>query len=330
MDRLAEYEQLNKKSTPKKSKSAKQRQRVLHTSTATGFEEFFAECPLSEQDSQTEHQLYATENSPSERMERCVQRNLDVPFWRKNVFDAWLTLGGIKTGQKDYLGARGAQKADCDLTQRLQALDFVDEPDYTDVVDFAGLARAFFGSRCLAASGSSPDVVRQAPEVIINFLKYVNKHDVLPEYCDDINAAIGVAELAAIELVAAKQFSLSAPGELNVALSIHCGGYYQELCNNDWNDDGNSSSEVVDQAAARLARCLPNLYIAPGVLRKESGMPVEVVEIAPFNEHVWLMKLKPWTIPGANKEEQYKTDLHEIQVFCESNSATSVFVGMHL
>lgn len=108
---------------------------------------------------------------------------MDDPPWRERVFSAWLSLGGVSTGQKDYIGdSTGYDDPGMDMGIASPVINVVEEPDEDAVVDFTGLARVFFGSRCLAASGSLPKIVPQGPEVIINFLKYINKRDVLPEY----------------------------------------------------------------------------------------------------------------------------------------------------
>lgn len=235
------------------------------------------------------------------------------------------------------------------MTRQLRAIDFVEEPNEDAIVDFEGLARAFFGSRCLAASGSSPEVVAHAPDVIINFLRYVLRHNVLPEFwyvtlclqladfeaeisSQDINAAIQIAELAKAELVATKQFSFLAPGPLNSALSAYCGGYYCGLrSRNLWNVSSQYSGFHIDEEPEQtIARLLPDLAIEPNILQRQIGMPVEVILITNLSSQIMTLTLKPWQIPGAEEFEQYQTDLNQVEVLCEKTIAANVFNGMHL
>lgn len=62
----------------KKSKSSKQRIKALHSDTATGFEEYFADCPLPKGEAFAEVALYSEEQSAAERMEMCIQRSVET------------------------------------------------------------------------------------------------------------------------------------------------------------------------------------------------------------------------------------------------------------
>lgn len=57
-----------------RTKSAKKRIRILHSARAHGFEEFFAEAPITPAEAALERSLYARKKTPAARMEMCVQR----------------------------------------------------------------------------------------------------------------------------------------------------------------------------------------------------------------------------------------------------------------
>lgn len=349
---------LEKGAAPKKKKKSKtaKRQAKNLAATATGFEDFFADVPLRPEDATLELELYSKSKSPATRLETCVQRfranrKLDVQPWsvcknatfciahlnrRKAVFDAYLSLGGVETGQKDYGGADHVNSGclEPEERKRMTAIDFVDEDDSREV-DFEFLARAFFSYRCVAAAGQvSVARAREAPDVIINFLKYVNRHDVLPEYTDQINRAIAIAEQAKSELAAAKQFSIDAPGKTNIALSVLYGGFYTRLYYEDgWRPETTTTGVGMDDAEAReiVGMQFPTLLSQEfKVLRLEKGLPVEVVRIESRNETTSILILKPWTsIPGAEEEDQVQTDLVELKVVTEKSIAEHVFEQMH-
>lgn len=84
--------------------------------------------------------------------------------------------------------------------------------------------------------------------VIRNFLNYVLKHNVCPEYEDDVNAARGVCDLAEQELGTLVDLSSLIPGDFNKAISMIYGGRYASLFssdNTDLNDiDLNHSAKI--------------------------------------------------------------------------------------
>lgn len=80
----------------------------------------------------------------------------------------------------------------------------------------------------LAASGSylpeqgglkSPEI-RLAADTILNFLKYVQHHDVCPEYAENVKTAMEICERALLELPQIATAARSMPGDFNLACRI--------------------------------------------------------------------------------------------------------------
>lgn len=82
--------------------------------------------------------------------------------WRERVFNAYLIHGGIKTGQKDYLGSDNNDATTAEEIKITKAVDFVDETDDREV-DFVFVIKSFFSYRCTAAAGHLFECVKQAP-----------------------------------------------------------------------------------------------------------------------------------------------------------------------
>ena len=71
--------------------------------------------------------------------------------------------------------------------------------------------------------GSSMAELRMGVEVVLNFLKYVDRHDVCPEYADDIKNAQKVCLRALEETPAIIALIEMVPGHFNTALRmLHC------------------------------------------------------------------------------------------------------------
>ncbi|KAG7287524.1 hypothetical protein NEMBOFW57_007036 [Staphylotrichum longicolle] len=71
--------------------------------------------------------------------------------------------------------------------------------------------------------GSSVAELQMGVEVVLNFLKYVDRHDVCPEYAEDIKNAQKVCLRALEETPAIIQLIEMAPGHFNTALRmLHC------------------------------------------------------------------------------------------------------------
>lgn len=125
------------------------------TTKATGFEEYYADPPMTPQEAEENEEMYAPDQSFAERIELAMQmfrarrtfqaRNADV--WTKFV-----KYGGVTTGPVQFAGGRSKEDME-DMTKaekvRLTATEWLDNDKYEEgpsrkwVVDFDGVAKGF-------------------------------------------------------------------------------------------------------------------------------------------------------------------------------------------
>ncbi|KAL9588574.1 MAG: hypothetical protein Q9203_002619 [Teloschistes exilis] len=204
----------------------------------TGFEEFYVDAPLTLAEYEEEQRLYDPETVFSQRIEVAIQRfaarrNMDST--KKDIFDKYLSSGGIAGGPKQFGGGlNAADMSDMDAAEiaLMKATHFVDLDRYggPDVytVDFEAVAKAFFSSRLpqhydLTTVNSAKDV-QSKTNIIRNFLNYLLHHDVCPEYKDQIFAARNICDLADIELSKTMRAQTLFPGDFQTACSEIFGG----------------------------------------------------------------------------------------------------------
>jgi hypothetical protein len=72
----------------------------------------------------------------------------------------------------------------------------------------------------LTIAGANMDDFRPGVDVVLNFLKYVDRHDVCPEYADDIKNAQTVCLRALDEIPAIAELHKLVPGHFNTALRV--------------------------------------------------------------------------------------------------------------
>lgn len=120
----------------------------------TGFEEYYVDAPLTPAEHEEEQDLYHQSLPFRERIETAIQRysakrNLDSV--RKNLFDKWLSYGGIDTGPKMFgggLDAKTLSDKNAAEIREITATQYVGEdkgdgPDSEYVVDFVNVVKAF-------------------------------------------------------------------------------------------------------------------------------------------------------------------------------------------
>ncbi|KAI9836641.1 MAG: hypothetical protein M1819_001275 [Sarea resinae] len=215
------------KKKKKKSKSKK------GASKPTGFEEYYVDAPLTPAEFEEERNIY------DPRIEACIQRykakrNFDSE--RKNMFDKYMTLGGINTEPKMFTGGL----ADADLEEKdardiagMTATTHVGE-DKQDTsvwaVDFEAVVKGFFSSRVpVLWDLTTEKQIAACTSIVRNFLNYILHHDVCPEYNDQIHASRTICDLAEKELFAIKNVSSAFPGDFNTACSTLYGGFYHAM-----------------------------------------------------------------------------------------------------
>ncbi|KAL8854321.1 MAG: hypothetical protein Q9221_000807 [Calogaya cf. arnoldii] len=249
----------------KRSKKKPKSQRGLNA--PTGFEEFYVDTPLTPAEYEEEKDLYDPELPFSQRIEvaiqrYCARRNMDSV--RKDVFDKYLSLGGISSGSKQFSGGLDAtamsdmSAADIALMKATHFVD-IDKHGGEDVyeVDFESCAKAFFSSRVplyydLSSVNSVKDVQAKT-NVVRNFLSYLLHHDVAPEYKSQIVAARGICDLTDKELPKTMKAQSYFPGDFQTACSEIFGGIYQGKYakNPDWAPEAESYAGISPEVAHR-------------------------------------------------------------------------------
>ncbi|KAI9883502.1 MAG: Cleavage polyadenylation factor subunit clp1 [Watsoniomyces obsoletus] len=264
-DRPAQLEKVPKKKK-KKSKSKKNK-----ANQPSGFEENFADAPMTAAEFQEERDtLYNPSLSFAERIETCIQRyraRRKFDSNRKDVFDKYLSLGGVDAGPKIFSGGyTPGQLSELNSAQiqTQTATDFIgkdkDNENPIWVVDFESVAKCFlFVYFSLSSPMSTPfplcdylaydrnsstrvpynwDLttpiqVHYYVNIIRNFLNYILHHNVCPEYSEQVLATRRICDLAETELNLVREVARLMPGDYNVACSTQFEGYYKGMYTGD-------------------------------------------------------------------------------------------------
>ncbi|TLS26817.1 hypothetical protein PpBr36_05035 [Pyricularia pennisetigena] len=250
----------NRKSTSQRGPTA------LNKIRGTGFEDGFADPPMTIEEFEEEKRIYDPESpfvDAASRIEECIQRyrgrrRLD-PI-RDLMFSRYLNMGGIDTSQRQFTGANAMSKDDLaglsKAEKRMAAANDVINRRGDDArwftpgdegwtVDFAGVVAAYLYARIISHnqttilsmavtlanhelnSNSSTrlpfdvageqDMMALGVDTILNFINYVIKHDVCPEYEADLACARAVCKLAKIEFPLINRALASGMGQFNYA-----------------------------------------------------------------------------------------------------------------
>jgi hypothetical protein len=134
-------------------KKKKKKKKKSKNKGISGFEDNYADAPITPEEFAEERgDIYHPSRSFAERIEFAVQRyraRRKFDNLRKDIFDKYLSLGGIETGPKMFSGGfdqRNIDDKDAEQIATMTATDAVDI-DKQDgskwKVDFEGVARAF-------------------------------------------------------------------------------------------------------------------------------------------------------------------------------------------
>ncbi|KAJ9632491.1 hypothetical protein H2203_000896 [Taxawa tesnikishii (nom. ined.)] len=228
----------------------------------TGFEDYYADAPVTPAVYQEERKLYELEAAFFTRIETAIQRYCARrKFHQTNlqIFDRFLKFGGIDSGPKQFTG--GLSKEDLEtkdaeeiaiITARhYVAVDCLDEHNY--YVDFEEVAKGFLSSHFPSRFGcSTTEDVTKCTNILRNFYRYLLHHDVCPEYAHQIHAALRVCDQADKELVTVDAAGILLPGPFNLACSILHGGNYAGVYNSGPVWDGAEKIGFSDQDARAL------------------------------------------------------------------------------
>ncbi|KAI9827181.1 MAG: hypothetical protein M1832_005318 [Thelocarpon impressellum] len=251
---------------PKKKKKKSK----IKKAKPSGFEDNYADAPITPAEFHEEiNDIYHPDRSFSDRIERSIQRYRAKRKFdpeRKDIFDKYLTIGGIDTGPKMFSGGvdpKNLDDKDAEDIATMAATDVISTYNVTAgkdgtnwIVDFEGVAKCFFSSRVPAQFDiTAPNKIEQCTSVVRNFLNYLLYHNVCPEYNDQINAARAVCDLANKELTSILKVSAAFPGDFNVACSTLYGGWYQGLYvgNQEWAQGTESALGMSDSQAKETA-----------------------------------------------------------------------------
>ncbi|KAI9801745.1 MAG: hypothetical protein M1825_003117 [Sarcosagium campestre] len=299
------------KNPKKKAKSKNKNKSKTKKPKPSGFEENFADTPLTRAEHAEEvNDLYHRSRPFSEyvfmseheatavtkfirRIEACIQRyraRRRMDSVRKDIFDKYLALGGINTGPKMFGGGmdqRDLEERDAEEIANMAAIDHVPN-DKTSagqegsrwVVDFEGIVRCFFS--CTVPDHldiTNPEKVKTITNIVTNFLNYVLYHNVCPEYEGQVYAAREICKKAEVELVKIDQVTRLLPGKFNAACSTLYGGFYKDLYSSD--HEVMEDDEIVGmsdkEAEVAIKTALAALGTEPQIDMVEKGTKIQVV-----------------------------------------------------
>ncbi|KAF5520684.1 Argonaute-binding protein 1 [Colletotrichum aenigma] len=217
---------------------------ALPKSRGTGFEEYFADPPMTPAEAKEEREnIYSPLIPFVDRIQSCIQRFRSrrriTGTESTQLFNQYLFLGGVDTSPRLFGGNIDADTEGMTPDERrtATATDVVytsgggsrfynaDEPEGWDV-DFAGVAAGFLSENLPAMANWDYLRMGKAIGIIESFLTYILQHDVCPEYTANIKEAMAVCNLAKIDLPLAHQALIHFPGHFNLALSeMFCEGF---------------------------------------------------------------------------------------------------------
>ncbi|GJN66374.1 hypothetical protein PLICBS_000392 [Purpureocillium lilacinum] len=300
-DQTPTSEKTKKKRKKRGKKSLAQRgPTALPKNRGTGFEEYYADPPMTPQEHADERTEVYSSNIPfADRIQSCIQRfrnrrrlqSEHTPF-----FDEYLFLGGIDTGMNQFGGHDPKDLKDLTPAERrdLTARDTVHQGSTGDdrfyngddenwAVDFTGVVAGFFSTPLLELTGGKVERMALAADIVANFLRYVLQHDVCPEYEDDVKRALQLCSDAKDEWSALDALRPSIPGPFNLAAA----DLFSPADPGDWAVPLHPRPENFDPKAVFYASCaLLGLVEVFGlierrgpVVTKEIRCTVEVIQI---------------------------------------------------
>ncbi|KAI1102194.1 Argonaute siRNA chaperone complex subunit Arb1-domain-containing protein [Jackrogersella minutella] len=237
----------------KKKKNKSKKTGAASRKNVTGFEEFYADVPMTPaQSSEEKQKIYCLSRPFPDRIEECIQRyraSRRMNPERTMLFSKYMWLGGIDASQRQFTGASKDQEAlaeaNADEIRTMTAIDFVGgngrrfyEPSESEnwFVDFEGIVKGFL-SRVIPNIYMYDETANQlAADLVKNFLNYVLAHDACPEYTDEIEAAKRICDAAPIELRMMHELLHELPGTFNsIANSLFCDGQINKIDDETYN-----------------------------------------------------------------------------------------------
>ncbi|KAM7195338.1 Argonaute complex, subunit Arb1 [Naviculisporaceae sp. PSN 640] len=236
--------------------------------------EFFCDPPMTPDEYQQERTVIYPQTRPFvDRIEECIQRfraRRRMGNDRDRFFSMYLALGGIDCTIRQFQSTRrlgeedleGLSKSDVreitadDVVQRGSGQQdrrwYNPEQPEDWEVDFTGVAASFCSVELSEYAISSESEYRTGVETIYNFLKYVDAHDVCPEYTEDVKKAQKICETALEEMPTILEASSKLPGLFNTA-AAHIFADRNQGPPSDWDSWGAITiQEPMDTSTARM------------------------------------------------------------------------------
>ncbi|SPN99687.1 uncharacterized protein DNG_02538 [Cephalotrichum gorgonifer] len=224
--------------TGEKKKKRKKRNKAtsMPKNRGTGFEEFYADPPITPEEAAEELAIYSPLRSFSDRIEECInrfrgRRRLQGDLVR--YFDEYLFLGGIDSHQRDFQGVDPKEYAAATAEEKRQLANVYgihgagDNPKFYNPaqpenwsVNFSAVVSGYLSEGVRRVAWHKDNAEAETPRaigVVENFLRYILQHDVCNEYKDDITNALELCERGREELPLTLKASGRIPCEFNAA-----------------------------------------------------------------------------------------------------------------
>ncbi|RYO86449.1 hypothetical protein DL766_003098 [Monosporascus sp. MC13-8B] len=218
----------------KRKKRSKRKGGLTGHRNASGFEEYYADPPITPAEAAEEKDTY------SHRMEECIQRyraRRRMDQEQTQMFNKYLFMGGIDSQPRQFTGmamdTEALAEADKDQIRTMTAVDFIGgagsrfyefgEDEHWEV-DFEGVVKGFLSRTIIDIYMYDEVAIEKASKLIKNFLNYVLQHDACPEYAHNVMAARNICDIAPLEMRATHELVHELPGIFNgAAASLFCG-----------------------------------------------------------------------------------------------------------
>ncbi|EXJ84350.1 hypothetical protein A1O3_05017 [Capronia epimyces CBS 606.96] len=226
---------LQPKKKKKRAKRKPQSQRGL--GKPTGFEDFFADTPMTPVQHAEEQQLYDADLPFVTRILTAIgrfERTRKMTNERRDVLYKYLIYGGVEVGPNNFQGGQNTEdmdktQASATLTQASVTDDKLNLGTETSLyeVDFLGCMKGFLSRRAKYLYGlETRDQVSMLTTTLERFMDYLLQHDVCPEYRDDVLATRNLCREVPTELWNVAEATRRLPGDFNIACSTLFGGSY--------------------------------------------------------------------------------------------------------
>ncbi|KAK3389229.1 Argonaute complex, subunit Arb1 [Podospora didyma] len=227
-------------------KKKKKRNTKPSKKRGTGFEEFFCDPPMTPEEYDEEKNFIYPPHRPFvDRIQECIQRfraRRRMDTQRELLFSRYLFLGGIDASVRQFQSTRNLDHDILDSSTKTELREITADdmiqrgggknyniryynPNYPEhwEVDFTGVAAGFMGEELVKYAGPAMFDYSKGVEVVSSFLKYVDRHDVCPEYVEDLKNAQKVCEQALEEMPAINELITLLPGKFNTAArTLYC------------------------------------------------------------------------------------------------------------